>query len=256
MESAMRKKIILTSKFNIMTGERNRCYSRNEWARTNRDWLENRLAIFENFTLKCLKKQSVQDFTAVYAIEDSSEEVINEILQQYGPLPSNVMFVKKSEYTNVITSLCQGYDMLYLTRLDSDDMYPQEFVKTLHNFPIKENTQELLCQEGFIYHSPSNQLAEYYHQMFTYYTFIYRLYKEDTRFSSLPITPMDLLVNFPHGATMNYVYETIPGRQFIFHIHGTNTDSTFGVYDWGFAKVGKMIDDPIVKNNILACFFQ
>lgn len=250
----MRKKIIITSKLNIMTGERNHCYGRNAGVRDNRDWLENRINIFQNFTLKCLKKQTIQDFTAVYAIDDSTEELINDILKQYEPLPSNIMFVKKSEYTNVITSLCEGYDMLYLTRLDSDDMYPQDFVQTLLNYPLKENTQELLCQEGFIYHSPTNELAEYYHQMFTFYTFIYRLNTESVKFSSLPLTPMDFLVNFPHGATMDYTYEVIPGRQFIFHIHGTNTDSTFGVYDWGFAKVGELIKDETNKNTILGRF--
>lgn len=250
----MRKKIIITSKLNIMTGERNHCYSKNAGVISNRDWLENRISIFMNFTLKCLQKQTLQDFTAVYAINDSSEDMINEILTQYPPLPANIILIKKSEYSNLISSLCVDYDILYLTRLDSDDMYPKEFVKTLMEFPVKEETQELLCQEGFIYNSQTNQLAEYYHQMFTYYTFIYELYKEDVQFSSLALTPMDFLVNFPHGATMQYNYETIPGRQFLFHIHGNNTDSTFGVYDWGFCKVGAMIDDETAKNNILACF--
>lgn len=249
------KKIIVCSKFNIMTGERNKAYSRNEIQRFSREWIEYRMKIFMNFTCKSLKKQTNQDFTALYVYEDNTENLIEHELSKYPTLPPNIKFIKKSQYTTIISSLTQGYDELYLTRLDSDDMYHKDFIQKLHDFNPKPQTQALLCQYGYIYDSVNNRLAEYYHSMFTYYTFIYRFNDETDKFSNLNVTPWDLLVNFSHAEIIKYNYEPIPDRNFLFNIHSLNTDSFYAIYDWGFCRVEREIHDAIEIKKIIKNFF-
>lgn len=256
MQFKLSKKIIITSKFNIMTGARNNYYSKSEKLRFDTEWIENRMDIFVNFTLKSFKNQTNQDFSVVYAIDDSTEDLVNNALKKYDPLPSNIMFVKKSDYMNTLDKLSDGYHLLYLTRLDSDDMYCKDFIETLHNFPTKIDTQELICQHGYMYDSKDNRLADYRHTCFTYYTFIYKKYKEVKKYDSFPLDPMQLLVDFSHFSTMNYKYEAIPGRNFIYHIHGNNAASTFYVYDFGHVKVERIIEDEKEKEAILSRFFK
>lgn len=256
MEFNLTKKIIITSKFNIMTGVRNNYYSKSEQLRFDTEWVEGRMDIFMNYTLKSLKAQTNQDFTAVYAIEDSTEDLVNDTLKKYEPLPSNIMFVKKSDYLDTLDKLSDGYHVLYLTRLDSDDMYCKDFIDILHKFPVKTNTQELICQDGYMYDSVGNRLADFHHNCFTFYTFIYKKYKEFQKYDSFPLTPMQLLIDFSHFSTMNYNYESIPGRNFIYHIHGKNAASTFYMYDYGFVKVERIIEDDTEKEAALSRFFK
>lgn len=249
------KKIIVSSKFNIMTGIRNKTYGRNENLRFTKDWIENRMKIFMNFTCKSLQKQTNQNFTALYVYEDGTENLIIDALSKYPPLPENIKFIKKSEYDTVIDSLTIGYDELYLTRLDSDDMYVKTFIQKLHDYKPKEETEALLCQYGYIYDSINKRLGEYYHYQFTFYTFIYKLNNEDNKFSSLNITPWDVLVNFSHLKIIDYKYESIPERNFIFNIHSHNTDSIFGIYDWGNCRVEREILDKPEIGRITSDFF-
>ncbi len=238
-----------------MTGIRNKTYGRNENLRFTEGWIENRMRIFMNFTRKSLEKQTNQDFTALYVYEDSTEELINHALPKYSHLPENIRFIKKTEYNSAIDSLTTGYDELYLTRLDSDDMYANTFIQKLHDYKPKEETEALLCQYGYIYDCINKRLGEYYHYQFTFYTFIYKLNKEGKKFSSLNITPWDVLVNFSHQKIIDYKYESIPERNFIFNIHTHNTDSIFGIYDWGNCKVEREILDKVEIGRITSDFF-
>lgn len=251
----MKKIVIITSKFNIMTGNRNTLYSKNEGIRTTEWWINNRINIFINFTAKSLLQQSNQNFYAVYAIEDSTENLIKSALSKYPKLPDNINFVKKSDYSNYIDTLSKGYDILYLTRLDSDDMYVNDFVDKIYNFNILDDTEVLLCRNGYIYDSVSNKLAEYSHNAFTFYTFIYRLYDEEIKYDSLKITPWDLLINFFHFSTLLYKYKILSERNFIFNIHEENTDSKFPTSSFIFYTLGRFIEDAEEKSNILKTFF-
>lgn len=252
----MKSIVIITSKFNIMTGERNTLYGKNETERFTEEWLTNRMDIFMKFTAKSLMKQTVQNFYALYVYEDSTEAIIQSLLSKYAPLPDNIMFIKKSQYNHFIDMLSTGYDMLYLTRLDSDDMYHEDFVNRLLNLKISNETQAIFCKDGYIYDSIKNKLAEYSHLSFTFYTFIYRLYKEKVRYDSLPITPFDLLVNFFHFSVLDYNNVVLPGRNFMFNIHSLNTDSVFPQGSFIFYTLGETIINKQAKEKILKSFFM
>lgn len=248
------RKIIVTSKFNIMDGSRNYTYSKNQNSRNNKEWIDYRMDIFQRYTLQSLKKQTNQDFTAVYVYDDISEALINEALSRYAKLPPNIIFVRKSEYTKTIENLCRGYNSLFYTRLDSDDMYHYHYIQKLHNYIPREDTKALISTSGYMYDSVGNRMANYFHDRFTYYTLIYRFFDLNNLFSSLDVTPYDLLVNFSHGRIVDYNPDVIEGRNFIFNIHGSNTDSGFGEYNWGFARTEGLITDENEKRQVLSQF--
>lgn len=251
----MKKMVIITSKFNIMTGERNTLYGKNEAVRTTKAWIDHRVDIFMNFTAKSLIKQTNQNFYAIYAYEDSTEKILLDSLNRYPKLQSNIMFVKKTKYMETIDNISKDLDILYLTRLDSDDMYVNDFVQKIYDFDIDENTQAILCRDGYVYDSKNKILAEYSHSSFTFYTFIYRLYKEKVRYSSLNITPWDLLINFFHFSINSYTFKLLEGRNFIFNIHSQNTDSVFPQASFLWYTVGTKITDEETKSKILSNFF-
>lgn len=249
------RKIIISSKFNIMTGNRNFTYGRNEHLRKNKEWIDNRVDIFMKYTGKCLMEQTNQDFTAVYVYADETEEDIKSAFSRYPKLNSNIIFVKKSEYEETIDNLSSDVDELFLVRLDSDDLYKKDIVEKLHNIEVDDSIEGLICRKGYMYEGLSNRLAKYYHKNFTFYTLIYRLNNEEVKYSSLDVTPYELLVDFSHGRIDDYNLLELQGRNYIFNIHGTNTDSTFELYDWGFARTEGEIVDEIEKEKILKEFF-
>lgn len=247
----MKRLVVITSKFNIMTGDRNKAYSKTENERFDKEWITNRMSIFMKFTAQSLMNQSDQRFIALYAYEDATESYINEELSKYPKLEDNIIFIKKTEYMKKLDEITEGYDMLLLSRLDSDDLYRENFVKNLMEHDIKDETEELLCQRGYIYDSVNNRLAEYYHKQFTFYTFIYRLGEGTNKFSSLSVSPMELLIDFSHFRTIDYNYEPLMGRNFMFMIHKNNSDSKFADYNYGFNRVERFITNQQEIEDIL-----
>ncbi|MGL5381211.1 glycosyltransferase [Clostridium sp.] len=250
----MKKKIIVTSKFNIMQGERNSAYASTQEIRKNIDWIEERMDIFYKYTLKCLKKQTNQDFIAVYAYDDSTEVYIQDAINKRGTLPENIMFVPKSKYEYTIDDLSKGYDRLYLTRLDSDDLYINTFIETLHNIQIKDDTEALTCNYGYMYDSVNNRIAKIWHMSFTFYTLIYKLDEEAVKYYTLPMTPLEYLTDLSHFDIMKYRYEYIDGYNFIWNIHGKNAYSVFAKYDYYHLKTEQIINSDNIKNDILSKF--
>ncbi|MGL5149286.1 MAG: hypothetical protein ACRC7N_01775 [Clostridium sp.] len=225
----MKTKYIIASKFNIMNANRNTYYATTVDSCKTKEWIDNRLGIYMNFTANSLINQTDQDFTALLIYNDLTRDLVFEALNKFPPLPDNFIFVSISEFEDTLKKLIHGYDILYFSRLDSDDCYVNTFIEQLHNHKIKDDTEALLCQFGYMYDVQNNKLAEYYHHHFTYYTFIYRLHKEDKLYDTLNITPWDAIANFSHHQITNYKYEVLEDRNFLFNIHGDNSASMFSV---------------------------
>lgn len=77
------KKIVIVSAFN------NAKYTD---ARLTKEWIENRLDIFERFTLKGFKAQVNQEFESYLQCDETTMTIINECLCRREPLPTNVHF--------------------------------------------------------------------------------------------------------------------------------------------------------------------
>ncbi|OXM83450.1 glycosyltransferase [Paenibacillus rigui] len=163
------KKIIIGIEFN------NRSTRGKEWRiGLRKSWIEYRMSIFMKYTLRSLKKQTNQNFTALIRYADRTEQLIQQTLMKYKPLPRNIRFVRESLYIPTQRKLCRGYPYLYLVRLDCDDVYHKSFIQQLSKFHPKPGTQALINQRGYVYDSVRHRIANITKYSPPFYTLIYR----------------------------------------------------------------------------------
>ncbi|SDI21290.1 Putative rhamnosyl transferase [Alteribacillus persepolensis] len=181
-------------------------------------WIQHRMQIFMNNTRKSLENQTNQNFIALVRYEDSTEEIVKNALSKYKKLPRNIIFVKESTVDDFIKSKIQGYNYVYLARLDSDDMYHKSMVNRLHKYSPKPGTKVLINQNGFIYHSANNAMATYRKESPPFFILIYKTadYLNGVRH---PITKHKEAIRLPH--------EILRGQNFIVTVHSSNTSSKF-----------------------------
>ena len=205
MSDDLVKVIIIESCFNIIPARKERL---------TKEWIENRINIFMNYTLKSLKAQTNQNFFALLLYDNRSEILIKNELEKYEELPKNVKFVTKDEFNKIVAERIKNYDLLYMVRLDCDDMYHKTFIQQLFDLDPLEGTQAIINQRGYIYDSVRNLIAEFPCKSPNYYTLIYNVksYLNGERYK-LP-GGHDYVINLPHQIIRKYNY--------IRHAHSNN----------------------------------
>lgn len=202
--SNMSKKIVIGSSFNNLG-----------WSdkRLTKEWIEERLALTMNYAVPSLKKQTSQDFSAFFLFDGKSEEDMMAALSGYPALPDNIKFVNAWKLAAHIRKDLDCYDYLYAVRLDSDDMYHRTFVQQLQEYEHKEGTRLLINQNGYIYDSVQNRIAEYYHYSPQFYVIIYKSqdYFKGERYKFNG-----------HRDAINQPHEIIEKRNYVNHVHKSN----------------------------------
>src|SRR5690625_2576941 len=97
------------------------------------EWINKRVSIFMNFTLKSRHNQSNQNYISFVVYHDSSRQLIEKALQDYPDLPFNIRFVSSSEYEEAVTETLNGYKYFYELHLHSDDAYHKNFIEQLYH---------------------------------------------------------------------------------------------------------------------------
>lgn len=138
-------------------------------------WIRYRMSVFMKYTLQSLKKQTNQDFVALIQYADSTEDLINQELRKYEPLPENIQFLPRSSYQAKMMELITGFDYLFLVRLDCDDMYHKSMVQQLKNCNPKPNTQALINQNGYMYDAVRKRISPAHFKSPPFYTLIYKV---------------------------------------------------------------------------------
>ncbi|WP_425446818.1 glycosyltransferase [Dethiothermospora halolimnae] len=231
----MSKKIIVNSIFNSLKG-----YKKG----LKKEWIDYRIKIFMNFTLKSLKKQTNQNFLALVQYAPETKDLIKNALSKYNKLPKNVRFVTPDEYDKEVIKNIGGHKYLYEVRLDCDDMYHKTFIEQLHNHTPKKNTQVLMCQNGYLYDSVNNRLARFPYKSSNYYANIYRVkdYLKGQRYKRTP-----------HGHILDkFICETTNKPNYIRHAHLKNNLTTFERYNF---KKSAIINGNNKIKKILKEFF-
>lgn len=233
------KTVIINSIFNVKP------YLANGIERYTLEWIEYRIKIFQEFTLKSLKLQTNQNFNFFICYEDATDEIIKSVLNKYDPLPENIHFICKSDYYDEVKKYLDGYEYVYIVRLDSDDAYHKSFIQQLYDYKPKEGTVSLINRNGYIYDSVNKELGKCYCKVVTFYTFIYKVedYLKENIYNK-DFTDIDneqyIALRVPH--------EFIENRNYLWHIHNKNTitsfDSWFTKID-GRTKNSKVIDKII-----------
>lgn len=183
--------------------------------RLTQEWLEYRLDIFEKYTLKSLKNQSNQDFRVYLCCEESTMPMIRAYLDKKPPLPNNIQFDTIVHNEMDIKKDIMQYDFLYHIRLDSDNLYHQDFIQKLYDYVPKEETQVIISQNGYVYDTRDDSLAPYFQKSPPFYAFIYKVqdYIDGFRYR----TPLG------HSRIINlWKYEFMEGYNYIVSLHGKN----------------------------------
>jgi hypothetical protein len=226
----MKKAIVLLMRFNLAFT------NRPDIQRLSKEWIDYRISIFMKYTCESLKNQSNQNFTAIINYDESSEVLIKDALSQYPKLPNNIIF-NSSKGGISLDNLIRGYDYLYLTRLDCDDMYHPSFIQQLFDIEHDENLECIINQEGYIYDCLNDRLGIWYYVSPPFYTLIYKV--DDFL--------KGLRHNIPNGHrdAINLNHYIIQKRNFMVIAHSKNTSTSF---DKKFTK--EVIEDEKLKDEI------
>lgn len=182
------------------------------------EWIDYRINIFMNFTLKSLKAQTNQDFFTFIRYSEQTKNIIKQALENYSPLPNNIKFVTTTEYNNIVKEIIKTYDYLYEVTLSSDDMYHKSFIQQLVNYKPKPDTQVLICQNGYIYDSIQNRMAKYFNYSSTFNCFVYSV-KDYLSGKRYDLNGFESAIKLP--------YEIIEKPNYINHSHKINTAFLF-----------------------------
>ncbi len=202
----MRKKIIISIAFNTFGFTEDRF---------TKNWINYRMNLFMNYTVQSLKAQTNQDFLTLVRYADETKPLIDEALLKYEKLPSNIKFTGKQEYHNILKNSIQGYDYLYLVRIDSDDMYHKTYIEQLHQYQHKLDTEVIINQNGYLYDITTQSVAPIYAESPSFYTLIYKTkdYLNGKRYT-LP---------GGHSGAITLKHEIFSKRNYLNIIHQSNT---------------------------------
>ncbi|MDQ0857340.1 hypothetical protein [Bacillus sp. V2I10] len=225
----MKKKLIIRIPFNNIGA--------NEESFT-KEWIERRISIFMNYTLKSLKGQSSQDYLALVLYNPKTEDKIKTALNNHRPLPNNVRFIPSQLFEAVVKNTIKGSDLLYEVHLESDDMYHQSFIEVLLKHTHKKNTAALIPQYGYVYDSIQNRLGRFFFWKPSFGAFIYNVndYLKGKRYE----------LGWRGALKLPYEFICVKEPIWINHIHSKNTGISFNkILSWQVkAYIGDCNLDP------------
>lgn len=204
------KKIIVVSAFNTFSFSD---------IRFTKEWIDLRMNILMNYTLKSLKAQTNQDFTAFFLYDPRTEEKVLQAASKYEEPPENIKFVNYKFYNLLMKKEIKDFDTVYIVRIDCDDMYHVSYIQQLHEYTPKEETKVIINQKGYLYDSVNHRIANYYYESPPFYTFIYKT-KEY-------LTGLRHKTPGGHAGAIQLPHEIIDRKNFIFHVHSANTLNKF-----------------------------
>ncbi len=208
-----------------------------------KDWIEYRINIFMNYTFKSLVAQTNQKFIACLIYDDKTDNLVKTALSNYRQFPENIKALKRSKSNVFRKGLLQDYNLLYLVRLDSDDLYNIHHIQYLQNYHPKDKTMVLISQQGYIYDSVNNSLVRCFYNSPPFYTLIYN--------SKDYLTGKRHKITGGHSGVINLNHEIIKS-EYIWNCHQMNTASS----DFKSRKKRVGIGDVIDKESEIDCILK
>jgi hypothetical protein len=208
--------------------------------RLTKEWIEKRIDIFMKFTLQSLKNQSNQDFLSLIRYENSTEDYIRETLAKYPELPVNIKFIQDSYFESYLKNYAGDSPEIFITRIDSDNLYHKFYIQELRDYSPNESTQILISQDGYVYDCLKQRLAYWFHESTPFYTLIYKTenYLKGKRYKLTS-----------HSKAIKLRHEILPAGRFIVLIH---SDNTLGAFNSSMRR--ERITDPLLLRKTLQDF--
>jgi len=168
----MKKQIVIITPLNTMGFS----YQRE----IDEEWLLARLDIMKRYTARSLSVQTDMNFDWHILVR---EETQNFIRQNFD---CNIVYhiVTPEESDELINKVSDCYDDLLLTRLNSDDCYHKDFIKTVMEFDYTEEKEALIFQNGYMWYQDEDMIVERKFPSPPFYAFIYKTkeYREGKRY--------------------------------------------------------------------------
>ncbi len=225
-------------------------------------WFLNRIRIFKQFTQQSLLKQTHKRFSnhiLSFRREDEQNPIMANFCSDlyFYPLFSGLLFYddrfseqseKNRRLVDRLVSLKEmertykDADWIYLTRIDSDDMFHYGAFEEIQKQEPKEKTA-FIFQNGYIYNKETQEMAEYDPE--TCPPFYTICFPKDVFFN--PQKHLEYMKDWKsHEDTVkifNPVY--MSDRKYCVLVHGKNTTTT-----WNHRFRGKAVDNKLLSEFI------
>lgn len=231
----MKRKLVVYIRFNANDLHLNDRFHTNS---LSKEWIEERIYLFQNYTRVSLESQTHQEFLTVLRVHPDTVDLVTSCLQKYDKLNDNIIFTTTPK--ELIRSYITGSDELYLAQIDSDDMYHPNYMKILSEYTPKETTSALINKKGYLYELATDKLCHY--SNFSPSVFVQLLPVKEY------LNHYIYYPEFSHVFTTHFPHEEFPENNFIIMAHKKNTFTTAPRY-YPFE-----ITDSKEKNSILSTF--
>jgi len=183
------------------------------------EWWEHRLKIYEHYCLESIKNQTNKNFVLTMTtdfVPDKYRDVIKKILERSG-ITYYIRNVKDISFSDFIKQFSDGYDYIYHTRIDSDDLIHKDAVKEIQSYDFAER-RALVFQKGYCLDCKGGRLQHYYMPSPPFSTIMYPIdvYLDEKK--------QDEYKQFRSHDELVYKMNTIvlSENKFIVNVHGTN----------------------------------
>lgn len=235
----------------------------------DREWLDFRIKFFERYTINSLLNQSESNFLHWISFKENTEQdpLIKKLKRHLEKLNYNFVFTFGFQYPHrkhqtkefkkeiperlqksldAIKEYHSKQDYIYLTFLDSDDLFYKDVVQEIQSYDFKYK-RALCFSKGYIYNTKSGVLAQWNPDTCPPFSTI--LYPANVFFdakSHLEYRPG----NVSH-LTVPELFNVInlPGRKYVVGCHGKNSTTT-----WRHSYRGPEYLDKEEKRDILKDF--
>lgn len=129
----------------------------------SKSWLEERIKLFETYTLPSVIGQSCQDFTWILLVDSKTPAIYRERLMSYRKRCPQITYVScEGEYgwrfANIFQQVVEKQlketdvkdgDFCLTTYFDNDDCFHKDYIKDIHDILLQKNNN-VLSKDGFV----------------------------------------------------------------------------------------------------------
>lgn len=181
------------------------------------DYFERRGRLFEKFTVRSLLAQEFKDFRVWIHCSAGMEQDVSPFSDRH----PEFVFTFGEHFPS---SLVQGSDYVYVTRIDSDDVYRKDALAIVNGkYPSQAGEVEaLMFRKGFIYDIRDGRLGYYENPSQPFHTVMF-----PASVFSDPVAYEKEFVGDHSKVASKYPVQILPAFRFCVLLHGLNCGSTF-----------------------------
>ena len=122
------------------------------------EWIASRIAFCKAYTLKSLQAQSFKDFSLWFCCDPGMEEAMEPLRDVPG------VFTFGEHYSQASSPKPQASDFIYVTRVDSDDLYRHDALEIFSRQPPSQSDgpEALMFQRGYLYDIETKRIGVYF----------------------------------------------------------------------------------------------